>query len=317
MRAASREHAARENHPRSTDDGHMSSRVQTILLTAVAVIAFAGNSILCRAALLSDGGTSAIDPVSFTVIRIVAGVVVLWPLVLLGRKAQEERRANPREAVLPALSLLGYAFAFSLSYQTIPTGAGALLLFGCVQLTMLAFARISGEVIGLVRGTGAIIAFAGLCVLLAPSSSSLGEIDLEGAAFMAFAGICWGAYTLLGKRAELPVPATAWNFTLAVPVALLVFPLAERSMTTTGVLLAIASGALCSGVGYAIWYRALRGHTAVSASISQLTVPIVAAFVGAMLLSEELTLTFAVASVLVLAGVAIGLKSPSRATSDE
>lgn len=292
----------------------MNSTLRTIVLTAVALIAFAGNSFLCRAALLGGAGghadSRAIDPLSFTAIRIGSGVLVLLP-ILVWANAQREVRTPlwpGRRGLIAGLVMVTYAVPFSLSYVTVPTGVGALILFGTVQLTMLATARFEGERLGVVRSFGALIAFSGLCVLLAPSASSIAGVDPAGAALMVVAGVCWGAYTLLGRGSKTPTLTTAQNFIAAFPVALLLWLPAESSITPRGAWLAAASGALCSGLGYTIWYLALRGHTAVSASIAQLLVPILAAALGALFLGEEVTQTLVVSSVLVVSGVALASK---------
>ncbi len=297
----------------------MLSPRRTASLTALAILAFAGNSVLCRAALGASSGGAAIDAASFTLVRIAAGVLVLLPLLLRGGEAQPAAPGAPEpprsrgawiHALGAGLALLVYAAAFSFSYTSVPTGPGALLLFGCVQLTMLAAARIEGERLGRVRALGATLAFAGLALLLTPEPSSLAGIDRGGAAFMALSGIAWGAYTLLGRGARRPVAATARNFAIALPGALLLWVVfaAERHLTARGAGLAVASGAACSGLGYAVWYAALRGHSAISASISQLVVPLLAATLGVLLLNEPLTQTLVLASVLVIAGVALALR---------
>ncbi|MEL6904092.1 MAG: DMT family transporter [Planctomycetota bacterium] len=276
------------------------------------MLLFAGNSLLCRAALEAGPHGPRMDPGSFTAVRIGAGALVLLPALLRSSGARtpsgrEVRRGAGRAALAGAL-LLGYALAFSASYRSVPTGAGALLLFGSVQLTMLVAARLEGERLGPRRAVGALVALAGLVALLAPSREVLGQVDPAGAALMALAGAAWGGYTLLGRGESDPTRATARNFAAAVPAALAATLLWDARVTPTGLALAGASGALCSGAGYALWYAALRGHTAVTAALSQLTVPVVAGLLGLAFLQEPLTLRWAAASSLVLVGVALGLR---------
>lgn len=293
----------------------MDSKLHVALLTALAMVAFAGNSLLCRAALLPEPDGALIDPVSFTVIRLASGALVLGPVLL---KSSASPTARGRGGALRAgVTLLIYALAFSISYTRIRTGTGALILFGVVQLTMFASASLSGERIGARRGFGALIAFGGLCLLLAPTGGQLGSVDPLGAALMTLAGIGWGLYTLLGRGSSAPIVHNAVNFLVALPVTLVALggtALAGAAFVSwEGAALAATSGALCSGVGYSIWYRALRGHSSVSAAISQLTVPVIAAGFGASLLDEALTWTWAASAVLVLIGVALGFKAPPKA----
>ena len=286
------------------------------------MVAFAGNSLLCRAALSAGGDGESMDPRSFTAIRIAAGALVLSPALLAQKRAVRARQSPgavqstplglplPRPIVAGAV-LFTYAFAFSASYQTVPTGAGALIMFGAVQLTMLLAARLEGDRLGRRRACGAILAAVGLVLLLAPSQDSLRSVDPGGAALMGLAGVAWGIYTLLGRGESNPTCSTGLNFIVALPAAVLVLGLGGLRVTTTGVWLSIASGAVCSGLGYALWYRALRGHSAVTASLSQLTVPVIAGLLGLVFLHEPLTLRWAIASGLVALGVGLGLRRPS------
>lgn len=282
----------------------------TVLLTALALLAFAGNSLLCRAALAPGPNGSAMDAVGFTAIRLISGALFLLPA--LGSKAPSRAAApatSARRWQAPAVLLL-YAVPFSLSYVSIPAGAGALILFGCVQLTLLWVARIAGERIPPRRWLGAALAFGGLIVLLAPGADDLAAVDLLGAGLMAIAGVAWGLYTLLGRGSLEPTRDTARAFVYALPGALLLAVLAEpQAATSHGISLAIASGALCSGLGYAIWYRALAGHSSFSAAVSQLLVPLIAAVLGALLLDETLDAQLALSAALVLGGIFLGLRS--------
>lgn len=281
------------------------------------MLAFAGNSLLCRAALEPRPGGLRIDPATFTAIRIGAGALALLPVLLSGRGGTPPVRGDraPRAAGLAGGLLLTYALAFAASYRTVPAGTGALLLFGAVQLTMLGVARLEGERLGPRRAVGALLAGGGLVLLLAPGRAGIEGTDPVGAGLMIVSGVAWGGYTLLGRGQAAPTRATAVNFLVAAPAAALALPFFELRATAAGVGLAAASGALCSGLGYALWYAALRGHTAVSASLSQLTVPVIAGLMGLAFLGEPMTLRWAGASLLVLVGVGLGLKQRRAARS--
>ncbi|MEM7517019.1 MAG: DMT family transporter, partial [Planctomycetota bacterium] len=241
----------------------MRTALRTLGLTAICMLAFAGNSLLCRAALEPHSEGPRIDPASFTAIRIGAGALILLP-ILLRRSAGEAAAVSGGigRTLLGGALLLTYAFSFAVSYRTVPTGTGALLLFGAVQFTMLGAARLEGERLGARRGAGALLAAGGLLLLFAPSQDSLQSTDAGGAALMALSGVAWGSYTLLGRGRKAPTRATAQNFAAALPVALLLLPFADVRVTGAGVALAAASGAFCSGLGYALWYVALAGHSA-------------------------------------------------------
>lgn len=265
----------------------------TVGLTALALVAFAGNSLLCRAA-LREG---AIDPVSFTAIRLASGALVLLPLAVRGGAAWSVRGA---------LALGAYALGFSLSYVTLGTGTGALLLFGTVQITMMGTGLARGERLGGWQTVGVAAAVTGVVVLVAPGLSAP---EPAGAALMAGAGVAWGVYSLLGRGVARPAAATARNFLLAVPPALVALLLARDGVAVEprGAWLAVASGTLTSGLGYVVWYRALRGHTATTAAVVQLAVPVIAAVGGVLLLGEAVDSRLVGASVLTLGGVGLAL----------
>jgi drug/metabolite transporter (DMT)-like permease len=284
----------------------------TPLFTALALLAFAANSLLCRSAL----GSGGIDPVSFTAVRLLSGAVVLWLLSrILG-----ERQAMPAPAPViggswrSGLALFAYAAAFSLAYVSLSAGVGALLLFGSVQVTMLATAMRSGN--GLDRGqaVGFAAAAAGLVVLVLPGITAPSPL---GALLMAVAGVAWGIYTMRGRSASAPVRMTAGNFVRSVPFALLSLLPAIGSLHSNaqGLVLALASGTVTSGLGYVIWYRALRGLSVAQASVLQLLVPVLAAFGGVVLLGEQLSVRLAGASLLILGGVALAARRPRAAVT--
>jgi drug/metabolite transporter (DMT)-like permease len=274
-------------------------RTRTLLLTALAMTAFAANSLLCRLAL----GEGAIDAPSFTGLRLASGALVLW-LLLAKRTGVRLIRPNPKAAVM----LFAYAAAFSFAYLDLDAGVGALILFGAVQLTMVTAGLIAGEASPPLTWTGLGMSLGGLVYLVSPG---LTAPPLTGAALMALAGVAWGFYSLSGRGVSDPLQATAGNFVGAVPLGvLLCLPfLGALHLSTAGVLLAIASGALASGLGYVIWFAALRGLSASAAASVQLSVPLLAACGGVLWLGETFTWRLAIASVLILGGIALVLRS--------
>lgn len=274
--------------------------MKTALLTLLALVAFAANSVICRLA-LKDG---AIDPVSFTQVRLLAGAAFLAPFFWIRRKALwPPKSADWR----PAAALFVYAIAFSLAYVTLSAAAGALILFGVVQFTMIGAGAARGERPKGLALFGVAAAFAGLVYLMTPG---LAAPPLAGAALMAVAGLAWGAYSLFGKGAGDPVGATARNFLFAAPVAALI-GLAPHTaqLSMEGAALAALSGALASGAGYVVWYRALRDLSSLDASVVQLAVPVIAALGGVALIGEAVTARLAIASALILGGIFIAIRA--------
>jgi drug/metabolite transporter (DMT)-like permease len=269
--------------------------VRILICTAVALVAFAGNSLLCRAALAH----THIDAASFTTVRLLSGTVVLCCLVWLRGGARSGRGNWPS-----ALALFAYAAGFSFSYLHLTAAAGALLLFGAVQTTMIGYGIWSGERLRLLQIVGLILACGGLVGLLLPGLSAP---PLAGALLMLGAGIAWGAYSLRGKGGGDSLKVTAGNFTRALPLSLaLSLALWGRvSLDPAGVGYAVLSGALASGVGYAIWYTALPALTSTTAATVQLSVPILAAAGGVFFLGEPMTLRLLIASVAIIGGIAL------------
>jgi drug/metabolite transporter (DMT)-like permease len=269
------------------------SRQRVALLTLLAMTAFAGNSLLCRQALKH----TSIDPATFTTLRIASGALVLW-LIVRVRTTTGSGNGRWRSA----LALFLYAAAFSFAYVSLSAATGALLLFGAVQATMIGIGLARGERLSGRQLAGLPLALTGLAGLLLPGLSAP---PLAGAVLMLLAGVAWGVYSLLGKGAGDPTRVTAGNFLRAVPLAislsLLLMPAA--SWDTVGATYALLSGALASGVGYALWYTALRGLTATDAATVQLTVPVIAAAGGVALLGEPVTLRLVLASIAILGGV--------------
>ncbi len=271
----------------------MTTRV--VFLTALAMIAFAGNSLLCRLALKD----ARIDAATFTSIRLASGALVLW-LVVLARRNTDAGSGS----WLSALALFAYAACFSFAYVSLSAGTGALLLFGAVQATMIGYGFWTGEKLGARQAVGFVLAIAGLVVLVLPG---LAAPPLVGSGLMLVAGVAWGVYSLRGRRGGDPIRTTAQNFARAVPfvVVLSLVMVSRATFDGAGVWCAIASGALASGVGYAIWYTAVRGLRATQAATVQLSVPVIAAAGGVALLGEQLGLRLAIASVAILGGIAL------------
>ena len=271
------------------------SRAQVLLLTSLTMFAFAGNSLLCRLALKN----TAIDPASFTAIRLIAGALILWLVVRV-----RTRRTTPPGNWRSAAALFVYAAAFSFSYVSLPAAAGALLLFGAVQVTMIGYGLWGGERLGRAQALGLCAACAGLGALLLPGLSAP---PVQGALLMLASGVAWGVYSLRGKGGGDATAVTAGNFLRAAPMAaclgLALLPWASFDMA--GFWYAVSSGALASGLGYAVWYTALRGLTATTAASVQLSVPVIAAAGGVALLDEPLTLRLVLCSMAILGGIAL------------
>lgn len=278
---------------------------RTMLLTAVAMMAFAANSLLCRPAL----GEQLIDAASFTAIRVGAGAATL-ALIMYVRGTQAAPPFDWRAAAM----LFTYMIFFSFAYLSLSAGTGALILFGAVQLTMFIAALRGGESFSLVSWIGLALAVAGLVYLVSPGVTAP---DPLGAVFMAIAGIAWGFYSLLGRGAHDPLAATAWAFIYSVPAVLLVSVtyafIGGAHVSTAGAALAVTSGAVASGCGYVVWYAALAGLTATRAATVQLSVPVIAAIGGALFLAEDVTLRLVLASLATLGGVTIVLMQRAKA----
>ncbi|MEM9781497.1 MAG: DMT family transporter [Pseudomonadota bacterium] len=287
--------------------GLRQSLAVTAALTALALIAFAANSVLTRLAL----APGLIEADRFAALRVLSGAITLWLIVALRSRAPGVARARP--GLAPALALALYLCGFTLAYASLETGTGALILFGSVQATMIGWGLLSGERLPLLGWSGLAIAITGLAVQLLPGA---GAADPVGAVLMVAAGIGWGWYSLIGRGVSDALGATAWNFTLAAPLVLAMEPLmADRAFEPEGALFAIASGALASGLGYALWFRALPHLTALRAAAVQLAVPAIAAVGGVILLSEPVTLRLAIAATATLGGV--GMVLAARAARSE
>lgn len=271
------------------------SLLHTTILTLLALTAFAGNSLLCRLALTRTD----IDPASFSSIRLASGAAMLW-LIVQCRRGRLELGGSWSSAG----ALFVYAAAFSFAYVTLPAGAGALLLFGVVQVTMIGAGLWLGERMSAEQWGGFTLALAGLLVLVSPGLSAP---SLGGSVLMLTAGAAWGIYSLQGRGLDDPAGATAGNFLRTLPLAGLLSVAGWPWMRWDGLgaLYAVLSGALASGVGYAVWYAALRGLTATRAAAVQLTVPVLAALGGIALLGEPITLRLVIAAAAILGGIAL------------
>jgi drug/metabolite transporter (DMT)-like permease len=274
-----------------------------LILTCLAMLAFAANSVLCRLALR----VATIDAASFTAIRLGSGAAMLM-LLTAGRR--KKIIFGQRGSWLSAAMLFLYAAAFSFAYRNLSAGTGALILFASVQLTMLLYAIFAGERTGAAEWFGLALAFGGLVYLVSPGLSAPPALN---ASLMAIAGGAWGVYSLRGRGASDALGVTAGNFLRAVPFALItaLVMIGTAHATQRGVILALLSGALTSGIGYVIWYAALRSLTATRAALVQLSVPIIAALGGVALLHENITARLVIASLLVLSGIALAISTRS------
>lgn len=276
--------------------------VRAVLLTILALLAFAGNSLLCRMALAH----TSMDAASFTTVRLLSGALVLWLLVAL-----RSGSSQVQGSWLSALALFVYAAGFSFAYLQLNTGVGALILFGAVQSGMIGYGLWRGERFSARQWLGLLLACAGLTGLLLPGLSAP---PLMGSVLMLTAGFAWAVYSLRGKGAANPLQVTAGNFARTLPMTLLLSAalLGQLSLDSYGMLYAVLSGALTSGVGYAIWYSVLPLLKATTAATVQLTVPVLAAIAGILILSEPLTQRLILASVAILGGIALVVLTPVR-----
>lgn len=271
------------------------SLVKTILFTSLALIAFAANSVLCRLAL----GEYTIDAASFTAVRLVSGAIVLLIIISIDWK---RKGLSTKGSWSASLMLFMYAFTFSFAYITLDTGTGALILFGSVQITMILLSLISGARLHLTEWLGVATAFSGFVYLLLPGVTAP---SMTGFLLMTTAGIAWGIYTLKGRGSSYPLMDTAYNFLRTLPLVfvLVLVTLKDASFSTEGILLAITSGAITSGIGYTIWYIALGGLTATQAAVLQLLVPVIAALGGVVFVSEAITLRLTISGLMILGGI--------------
>jgi drug/metabolite transporter (DMT)-like permease len=275
--------------------------LRTVVYTTFAMVAFAANSILCRMAL----GAAAIDPASFTALRLISGALVLGALAIIGTIRHDGGSRSSGSWVSAAMLFL-YAVAFSFAFVRLQAGTGALILFGAVQATMILTAIFHGEHPRLLEYFGLAAALAGLAYLVLPG---LQAPSVEGALLMAVAGTAWGVYSLRGRGAVNPAAVTADNFKRSVPFVLIVILLSLKSVNISapGALLAVISGGLTSALGYVVWYAALPNLSTTRAALVQLIVPVLAAGGGVLVLSEPLSMRLVLSAALILGGIALAI----------
>lgn len=297
--------------------------MQTLMVTFITLVAFAANSVLCRWALMDH----TIDPLSFSIVRILSGALTLSILLTLSSQSKSKReltnntslyiRLKSQFQLTSILSLLVYMFGFSFAYLELGAGLGALVLFVAVQFTMIAAHLFSGNRMSLIEWGGCLLSVAGLVYLLMPTESAQAP-DLVSIILMSLAGIGWGIYTLAGKKSLNALQSTTANFgfsslVILVALSLLVFipnALTQVSITEQGFIYAVISGSVASGVGYSLWYYVVKKLNTVVASIAQLCVPVIATLGGVVLLSEPVTLQFIVSSTVILLGISLVLVAP-------
>ena len=287
--------------------------MRIFILVSLAMFAFAGNSVFARLGLVGLGGSSTIDPASYTLIRIVSGAIVL--AILVSWKQKSIKKLTKHGNWISAAALFGYASAFSYAYVVLETGIGALILFTCVQASMIGWAIIKGDRPLALEWVGLIIDFGAFVWLVSPG---LQAPDPFAAFLMLVSGISWAIYSTRGKSATDaltdPLGATAGNFILSIPFALilLVVLFSQVNLDSYGIIMAIGSGVITSAIGYAIWYMALPNISQTQAAIVQLTVPVIAGVGGTLFSGEVWTLRFAISATLILGGVAIAILAKSN-----
>ncbi|WHP66363.1 DMT family transporter [Vibrio harveyi] len=280
--------------------------MSTFLLTAIAMLAFAANSLLCRLALTAG----LIDAGSFTLIRLLSGAVTLVAILLL-RGNFRSQLPTTKFSLFAGVALFGYAALFSFAYIKLAAGTGALLLFGAVQLTLLALYWWQGQRFKSLEVLGIAVSLAGFAWLMLPSAT---RPDVWSAVLMVLSGVCWAGFTALGKHTPTPSSGITWGFITASILGLLLSPLLLDSIQVTlkGTLLAIASGAIASGFGYVLWYQVMQKLSLLQAAVSQLSVPAIALILGSILLGEALTLHSLITSAIILGGIALVFLSRSQ-----
>jgi drug/metabolite transporter (DMT)-like permease len=269
--------------------------IKTIIFTGLALIAFAANSILSRLALRER----AIDASSFTIIRLLSGTIVLLAMI---RFKSNKTNSSTNGSWYASLMLFLYAITFSFAYISLDTGTGALILFGSVQITMILLSLVSGNRLHLTEWAGVTIAFMGFVYLFLPALTTPSAI---GFLLMTAAGIAWGVYTLKGRDSRNPLMDTAYNFLRTIPLVIIlaIVTMKKGQYSSEGILLAVLSGGITSGIGYTIWYIALGELSATQAAVVQLLVPVIAALGGVLFVSEAITLRLTVSAIMILGGI--------------
>ncbi|KWU02664.1 EamA family transporter [Vibrio toranzoniae] len=299
--------------------------MQTVIITLITLLAFAANSVLCRWALMDQ----TIDPLSFSIVRMLSGALTLLILLTLSSNAKRKQvkaadsntsiytKVRTQFDLTAILTLLVYMFGFSFAYLTLGAGLGALVLFVAVQFTMIAAHLLAGNRMSSIEWVGCLLSVAGLVYLLMPTGTT-GSSDLISIILMALAGVGWGIYTLAGKKSTNALQSTTANFGFGSLVILALLSLlafipsvAEQiSITEQGLIYAVLSGAVASGVGYSLWYYVVKKLNTVVASIAQLSVPVIATLGGVLLLSEPVTMQFVISSTVILLGISLVLVAP-------
>lgn len=299
--------------------------MQTVIITLITLVAFAANSVLCRWALMDQ----TIDPFSFSIVRMLSGALTLLILLTLSSNAKRKQvkaadsntsiytKVRTQFDLTAILTLLVYMFGFSFAYLTLGAGLGALVLFVAVQFTMIAAHLLAGNRMSSIEWVGCLLSVAGLIYLLMPTEST-GSSDLISIILMALAGVGWGIYTLAGKKSTNALQSTTANFGFGSLVILALLSLLafipsvteQISITKQGLVYAVLSGAVASGVGYSLWYYVVKKLNTVVASIAQLSVPVIATLGGVLLLSEPVTMQFVISSTVILLGISLVLVAP-------
>lgn len=299
--------------------------MQTVIITFITLVAFAANSVLCRWALVDQ----TIDPLSFSIVRMLSGALTLLILLTLSSNAKRKQikasdsntsiytKVRTQFDLTAILTLLVYMFGFSFAYLTLGAGLGALVLFVAVQFTMIAAHLLAGNRMSSLEWVGCLLSVAGLIYLLMPTEST-GSSDLISIILMALAGVGWGIYTLAGKKSTNALQSTTANFGFGSLVILTLLSLLafipsvteQISITKQGLIYAVLSGAVASGVGYSLWYYVVKKLNTVVASIAQLSVPVIATLGGVLLLSEPVTMQFVISSTVILLGISLVLVAP-------
>ena len=279
------------------------SLIKTFVLTSLALIAFAANSVLCRLAL----GESSIDASSFTIIRLLSGAAALFVIISIKNRLNKNNESikKTKGNWRGSLMLFVYALSFSFAYISLDTATGALILFGAVQITMIVINTIKGNRLHFTEWLGVALAFAGFVYLMLPGINTPSTF---GFALMTISGIAWGLYTLNGRGSENPLSDTAHNFIKTIPLLVIIglvqiFIMKSTHLTNTGVMLAILSGAIASGVGYSIWYSVLPHLSVVLSAVLQLLVPVIAALGGVLLVNEVITPRLTNSALMILGGI--------------
>ncbi|KAB0465235.1 DMT family transporter [Vibrio kanaloae] len=299
--------------------------MQTVIITFITLVAFAANSVLCRWALMDQ----TIDPLSFSIVRMLSGALTLLILLTLSSNAKRKQikasdsntsiytKVRTQFDLTAILTLLVYMFGFSFAYLTLGAGLGALVLFVAVQFTMIAAHLLAGNRMSSLEWVGCLLSVMGLIYLLMPTEST-GSSDLISIILMALAGVGWGIYTLAGKKSTNALQSTTANFGFGSLVILALLSLLafipsvteQISITKQGLIYAVLSGAVASGVGYSLWYYVVKKLNTVVASIAQLSVPVIATLGGVLLLSEPVTMQFVISSTVILLGISLVLVAP-------